>query len=179
MLVSGFFLIVSMGHLYSAILVFVLAFLMYKEIMALKRKEEIDRKNLFSWIDWYMFGAFAYMMIPELFLRRVLVKDAIENGTFLHTIMYDYHTLCAFGLLTFGILLFVVSLKKSTIKYQFSRFAWTWLALIFVFCVPAFVSYNVYKGIFWFLFPQLCVITNDTTACFIGFWFGKIHLKKL
>lgn len=53
------------------------------------------------------------------------------------------------------------------------------LALIMVFCVPTFISYNVYKGIYWFVFPQLCVIVNDVMAYVFGMWLGKTPLIKL
>jgi CDP-diglyceride synthetase len=60
-MLSGFIMIVTMGHVYCAILVLALIFFMYKEIISLKRKEEKDRKSLFSWIDWYYFAAFAFL----------------------------------------------------------------------------------------------------------------------
>jgi phosphatidate cytidylyltransferase len=153
MMISGFFLIIAMGHVYCAFLVLCLAFLMYKEIISLKRKEYKDKMNTFSWIDWYYFAIFAFLMIPNLFLRRVLVKEAIQSGTILHLILYDYHSLISFALFMFGMLLFVWSLEKGSYRYQFQRFAWSMLALVFVFCVPTYISYNIYKGIFWFVFP--------------------------
>ena len=119
MMISGFFLIITMGHVYCAILVLILAFFMYKEIISLKRKEDKDKKSLVSWIDWYYFASFAFLMIPNLFVRRVLVEDAIPPGTFLHWVLYDYHKLISFGLFVFGILLFVWSLEKGSYRYQF------------------------------------------------------------
>jgi phosphatidate cytidylyltransferase len=178
-MLSGFFLIITMGHIYCAILVLALSFLMYQEIISLKRKEEKDKKNLFSWIDWYYFASFAFLMLPNLFVRRVLVEGAIPTGTFLHLILYDYHKLISFGLFVFGILLFVWSLERGSYRYQFQRFAWSMLALILVFAVPTFISYNVYKGVYWFVFPQLCVITNDIMAYFFGICIGKTPLIKL
>jgi phosphatidate cytidylyltransferase len=93
---------------------------MYKEIISLKRKEEKDKRNaLFTWIDWYYSAVCAFLMIPNLFVRRVLVEDSIPQGTFLHLILYDYHKLISFGLFMFGILLFVWSLEKGSYRYQF------------------------------------------------------------
>ena len=178
-MISGFLLIITMGHVYCAILVLNLAFFMYKEIISLKRKDEKDRKSLFSWIDWYYFGSFAFLQIPNLFLRRVLVENAIPTGTLLHLILYDYHKLISFGLFMFGILLFVWSLERGSYRYQFQRFAWSMLALVFVFLIPTFIMYNLYKGIYWFVFPQLCVIVNDIFAYFFGIAFGKTPLIKL
>jgi phosphatidate cytidylyltransferase len=114
MMVAGFFMIICMGHIYCAFLVFSLAFLMYKEIISLKRREDKDKMNLFSWIDWYYLGIFAFLMIPNLFLRRVL---AIQRDTYLHLILYDYHKLISFGLFMFGMLMFVVSLVRGSYRY--------------------------------------------------------------
>ena len=116
-MMSGFFLIICMGHVYCAILVLNLAFFMYKEIISLKRKDEKDRKSLFNWIDWYYFASFAFLQIPNLFLRRVLVETAIPTGSLLHLILYDYHKLISFGLFMFGILLFVWSLERGSYRY--------------------------------------------------------------
>ena len=43
MMISGFLLIITMGHVYCGLLVLSLAFFMYKEIIALKRREEKER----------------------------------------------------------------------------------------------------------------------------------------
>ena len=179
MMISGFFLIITMGHVYCALLVLILSFLMYKEIISLKRNEEKDKNVLFSWIDWYYYFALAFQMIPHMFLRRVLVEGAIQPETFLHLILYDYHKIISFGLLIFGFLLFVWSLERGKYRYQFQRFSFSMIAIIAVFCVPICISYNVYKGIFWFIFPQLCVITNDIMAYIFGMLFGKTPLIKL
>jgi phosphatidate cytidylyltransferase len=178
-MISGFLLIITMGHVYCAVLIMNLVFFMYKELISLKRKDEKDRKSLFNWIDWYYFASFAFLQIPHLFLRRVLVENAIPTGSFLHLILYDYHKIISFGLFTFGILFFVWSLEKGSYRYQFQRFAWSMLALVFVFLIPTFILYNLYKGIYWFVFPQLCVIVNDIFAYLFGITFGKTPLIKL
>jgi phosphatidate cytidylyltransferase len=118
-MISGFLFIITMGHLYCAMLILTLIFFMYKEIISLKRKDEKDRKSLFNWIDWYYFAAFAFLQIPNLFLRRVLVENAVPTGTLLHLILYDYQKLISFALFMFGILLFVWSLEKGSYRYQF------------------------------------------------------------
>jgi len=92
---------------------------MYKEIISLKRKEEKDKRNVFSWIDWYNFGVFAFFLLPKLFLRRILVDNAVNPGTLVHSIFYDYHNLISFSLMVVGILIFVLSLDRRTYRYQF------------------------------------------------------------
>jgi len=118
-MISGFLLIITMGHVYCAVLIMNLVFFMYKELISLKRNDEKDRKSLFNWIDWYYFASFAFLQVPHLFLRRVLVENAIPTGSVLHLILYDYHKIISFGLFTFGILFFVWSLEKGSYRYQF------------------------------------------------------------
>jgi phosphatidate cytidylyltransferase len=78
-----------------------------------------------------------------------------------------------------GLLLFVLSLEKGTYRYQFQRFSWSLLALMIVFCLPSLVTFNMYKGIFWLVFPHTCVIVNDICAYLFGFFLGKTPLIKL
>jgi phosphatidate cytidylyltransferase len=107
------------------------------------------------------------------------VENVITPGSFLHLVLYDYHKVVSFALFMFGILLFVWSLEKGSYRYQFQRFAWSMLALIFCFLIPIFTMYNLYKGIYWFIFPHLSVIVNDIFAYFFGVAFGKTPLIKL
>lgn len=179
MMITGFLTIITLGHLYCAIFVLQVTSSMYKEIISLKRKKEKDDRIIFTWIDWYYFGVFAFFMIPKLFLRRILVEDMIEPGTFIYYVLYDYHNIISFNLFVMGILFFVWSLERGSYRYQFSRFAWSVLALILVFCLPSFISYNLYKGLFWFVLPHCCVISNDIFAYMFGFFFGKTPLIKL
>lgn len=88
---------------------------MYKEIISLKRREDKDKKNLFSWIDWYYFGVFAFFLIPKLFLRRILIEHTIDPHpqSLLYKVLYDYHNLISYSLFVFGILMFVLSLQKG------------------------------------------------------------------
>lgn len=127
----------------------------------------------------YYFVVFAFFMLPKMFLRRIMVEEAIETGSFVHYVLYDYHNIICFNLYVFGILFFVWTLERGSYRYQFSRFAWSFLALILVFCLPIFTSYNLFKGLFWFVLPQFCVIANDICAYLFGFFFGKTPLIKL
>ena len=125
MMVSGFILIITLGHLYCALFVLYITSRMYKEIISLKRKKEKDDRMVFSYIDWYYFGVIAFFMIPKLFLRRILVEEALvlkekheggELNLFLQ-IMYNYHNIISFNLFVLGILLFVWSLEKGSYRY--------------------------------------------------------------
>jgi CDP-diglyceride synthetase len=105
-MVSGFLLIISLGHFYCAIFVLYITSSMYKEIISLKRKKEKDEKIIFSYIDWYYFGVVTFFILPKLFLRRILVEEALvlkertEEGesNLIIMILYNYHNIISFNL---------------------------------------------------------------------------------
>jgi phosphatidate cytidylyltransferase len=117
MMISGFLLIIAMGHFYCALLVMVATISMYKEIVSLRRRKEKDEKIIFSWLDWYFFFVFAFFVLPKLFLRRILVEDTFSQGTIIYSILYDYHNLICFNLFSLGIVLFVWSLERGSYRY--------------------------------------------------------------
>ena len=41
------------------------------------------------------------------------------------------------------------------------------------------IVYNIYNGLFWFIMPSMCVISNDIFAYIFGFFFGRTRLIKL
>ena len=53
------------------------------------------------------------------------------------------------------------------------------MTLIFVVLQTSFMTYNIYKGIIWFVFPTLMIISNDIFAYLFGFFLGKTPLIKL
>ena len=152
---------------------------MYKEIIALKRKEEKDKRAYVLFLEWYNFVVFVFYLLPKVFLRRIIVDKVITPGSFLHTILYEQHNIISFSLMILGLLLFVLSLERGSYRYQFQRFAWSILALILTFYLPLFVTYNIYKGFFWLFLPHAFVISNDVFAYIFGYFFGKTPLIKL
>ena len=84
-----------------------------------------------------------------------------------------------FGLFVFGIVLFVLSLRKGQYKYQFSMFAWTILTCALVVSQSSTVILNIYEGIIWFILPASMVIINDSSAYCFGILFGKTPLIEI
>jgi CDP-diglyceride synthetase len=66
-------LLVVMGHIYGAIAIILISSQIFKEVIQLKRKDEVLRNVLFSWVDWYCYGWTFYYLLPILFLRRDLI----------------------------------------------------------------------------------------------------------
>lgn len=168
-----------MGHAYCAIGVMILTFLIYKEVISLNRKEEKDNKNIFSWMDKYYFGVFMFSASKLIFLNNNAFKSEIDSSPILIAIFYEYQKLISYLLFVFGILIFVWSLRRGQLRYQFKRLAQTILCLMMVYTIPSSSLYLIYKGLYWFLIPHLSVIFNDTFAYLFGFMFGRTPLFML
>lgn len=67
-----------------------------------------------------------------------------------------------------GFVSFVLKLEKGCYLYQFGRYAWTHLILLFVFIPSSFFVSNIFDGIIWFLLPCSLVIANDIFAYLSG-----------
>jgi len=90
-----------------------------------------------------------------------------------------YHAFISFGLFILGVVVFVLTLKKATLKYQFGVFAMTQLTLLLVVVQSTFLVVNMFQGLIWFILPALLIVSNDVWAYFWGFFFGQTPLIKL
>jgi phosphatidate cytidylyltransferase len=81
--------------------------------------------------------------------------------------------------LCLGFVFFVGSLKTGHLKFQFSQFAWTHMALFLIVVQAHFIMNNVLEGMIWFFLPAALVITNDIFAYICGITFGRTQLIKL
>jgi phosphatidate cytidylyltransferase len=175
-MLGGFALILFLGHAYCALFVISLLILGFKELKALKRKKEMD-KNIpwFNVVNWYFLVWTITFILPLYFPNQTIFS--IQNPLLLTFL--EYHKLISFSMFIAGILLFTLSLEHGSYKYQFKMLGWTILVLLFV-CIQTWsLIYNIYKGIYWFIFPWLCVVWNDIFAYIFGFFFGKTPLIKL
>lgn len=74
---------------------------------------------------------------------------------------------------------FVATLKKGHLKFQFTQFAWTHMALYLVVVQAHFIMNNIFEGMIWFFLPASLVITNDIFAYICGITFGRTQLIKI
>lgn len=172
----AFIIILALGHAYCAILVVFLLIFCFKELKALKRKKEFDRHiPLFNVLNWYFFVCTLIFILPLYFPN--ITKFGLEDPTLIW--LFDYHKFISFCTFIAGILLFTLSLESATYKYQFKMLGWTLVVLLVVVSQSSSLVYNIYKGLYWFIFPALCVVANDIFAYIFGFFFGKTPLIKL
>lgn len=176
-MVGSFFGVLSLGNTYTAIGIMIIISFLFNELLQLKRNEEREKPiPRFQLISWYFFAVTLFFLIPRFLPSETELK--VFNDPALQVLHY-YSPLTLFIAFVAGILMFTLSLEKGMYKYQFKTFAWTIVTLIFVVSQISSSIYNVYKGLFWLLFPASCVIVNDIFAYLFGFFLGKTPLIKL
>ncbi len=77
-----------------------------------------------------------------------------------------------------GLASFLISMRRGFIKYQLRRFAWSGIVLVFVFVFSFVQIYNLFKGIYWVIFPLLCVPVNTALASLVGMGIGRTPLNR-
>lgn len=98
------------------------------------------------------------------------VGELVESAGRELIVHFDWY---AFSLFAGALVVFVISLRTETLKYQFKQLAWTCLALVIVCAQSNSFTFNILNGFFWFYVPATMVVGNDTLAYFGGFFMGK------
>lgn len=180
-LIGSFSAIIYAGHVPLMFMILGIQTVMVKELFALARVAQEDRKIPgFRAQQWYFYIVAAIFMYIR-FIKKNLVVEITSSARLFHLLgwVIRRHTMISFSMYTAGFVSFVLTLKKGTLSYQFGQFAWTHMILLVVF-VPSscFVS-NIFEGIIWFLLPCALVIINDIAAYLAGMLFGRTPLIKL
>jgi len=90
-----------------------------------------------------------------------------------------HHRIISFTLYCFGLLWFVLSLRKGLYLRQFSLFAFTHCTLLLIVTQSFLIINNLLQGLVWFLVPVSMIICCDIMSYVFGFFFGKTPLIKL
>ena len=176
-LISSFFSIIAAGHFYCSLLVLALIGGMFYEITKLKRDREKEHKLPFFFaMRWYWF------VLTNFYFLRVFLPLPLERlGREYASIEFvlKYHQLIAYALMIAGFVMFVVTLRRFSLRYQFQQLSWALVTnLVCVIQGAAHIA-NIYSGLVWFLLPTLLVIVNDIFAYLFGISLGRTPLIKL
>ena len=173
---SFFFLILFMGHFYSAIMVALIAITIFYELIDIPRfKERNSEVKNYYLVSWYILFLGMYFFY---------VNTLKENISFLtqYPVFYyllKYHKFICFMLYCFGFILFLKSLTKGYYRYQFRQFAYIHIIFMIFGYFSSMILSNIFNGIIWFLLPVSCVVVNDITAYFWGRMCGRHSLSPL
>jgi len=150
---------------------------MFHEILGLKRNKEKDKRiPWFRTLNWYFFATTIYFVYGRILQSHIQVAHFESK---LIGWLTDHHTFKSFALWCFGFVTFILSLEKSTYKYQFTQFGWTHITLLLVVVSASCMIKNMFEGMVWFFIPVCLVIWNDVYAYVFGRFWGKTPLIKL
>ncbi|KEG03226.1 cytidine diphosphate-diacylglycerol synthase, putative [Plasmodium vinckei vinckei] len=173
-LVFGGLLSISLGHIYLSLLVLIAITLVYKEIIYSKSIENKDKKlpQLF-FIRWYWF----FLTILTFGIPWIIPK--FKHQFRIYKYLLKYHPINMFILAFIGFIWFVLSLRKFSLKYQFSQIGMIFVTSLFVVAQSLMHIANIYSGLIWFFIPVSSVVINDIFAYIFGILFGRTKLIKL
>ncbi|KAH6612846.1 cytidylyltransferase family-domain-containing protein [Chaetomium sp. MPI-SDFR-AT-0129] len=176
-MIGGFFAALFMGHVYILVIITAIQIVSFKEVIAIasvpsRARDLQSTKSL----NWYWLATTMYFLYGEsvvYYLKHIVLVDKVLLPLATH------HRFISFILYVFGFVFFVGSLKTGHLKFQFSQFAWTHMALFLIVVQAHFIMNNVLEGMIWFFLPAALVITNDIFAYICGITFGRTQLIKL
>lgn len=138
-----------------------------------------DAQNVpyyFRFITWYFLITANYFFCSEYAMQYFYIfVERIELIKFLAV----YHRFLSFLIYFFGVIWFVLSLKKKYDKWQFTLLAWTHVALLVIVTSSCMIIKTVFEGFIWVIVSVTGVACNDIAAYLCGKVFGKRPLIKV
>lgn len=129
-MIGGFFFILYCGHFYTSVMILGLNTLMFREILALRRNREREQKiPLFYLTNWYFFFTAAFYFVTTTLKDRfatLMIQYRLVNGIVTHI------NLVFFCLYVAGLVIFVLTLQRGRLRYQFSQFGWSHITILMV-----------------------------------------------
>ena len=170
----SFLALVSKGAGVMIVMVMGIMAFMFREVVRINQLERKDRQvPMQQFLCWWFLGvtlfvASAYHIRDPLLATYPWLKE-----------YYNRFGLFTFSMYMFGLVAFVLSLKRGMYRYQFRQFTWMVMTLIFIVLQGSLQVANMLRGMIWFLVPIYCVVSNDIWAYCFGKSFGRTPLLSL
>eukprot|EP01054_Gregarina_sp_Poly1_P010842 Gregarina_sp_Poly_1__10841@NODE_83_length_15529_cov_95_045531_g71_i0_p5_GENE_NODE_83_length_15529_cov_95_045531_g71_i0NODE_83_length_15529_cov_95_045531_g71_i0_p5_ORF_typecomplete_len473_score63_71CTP_transf_1/PF01148_20/1e66CarSlike/PF01864_17/1_6e03CarSlike/PF01864_17/0_5CarSlike/PF01864_17/2_5DUF4231/PF14015_6/6_5e02DUF4231/PF14015_6/1_4DUF4231/PF14015_6/6_5e03_NODE_83_length_15529_cov_95_045531_g71_i01352114939 len=174
-LIFSFFGILAAGHFYCGVLVMLIMAGSYREIINLKRNQQKEKSlPLFFVQRWYGFAVTVFGMLYGYLIpfAQVFVKDP---PYWMYWVSRN-HTIVTYMAVLLGVMVFILSLRRYSIKYQFTQLSILVLSCLVVVCQGATWIKSISEGLIWFIVPSTAVIANDISAYLCGKKWGKTKL---
>ncbi|KAK4173026.1 cytidylyltransferase family-domain-containing protein [Triangularia setosa] len=176
-MIAGFFAALFAGHIYVVLIITAIQIVSFKEVIAIANVSSRARDLRFTKsLNWYWLATTMYFLYGEsvvYYFRHIILVDKVLQPLSTH------HRFISFCIYIFGFVFFVGTLKPGHLRFQFSQFAWTHMALFLINIQAHFILNNIFEGLIWFFLPAALVITNDIFAYICGITFGRTQLIKL
>eukprot|EP00842_Homolaphlyctis_polyrhiza_P006816 jgi/Hompol1/723/HPOL_005395-RA len=176
-MISGFVCILLAGHVWVIVLVGIFQTIIYREVISIGVLPVKEKKlPWFRSLHWYFLASTNYFLYGESIIHYF--KPSVFVDAFLMPLA-THHRFISFLLYCLGLINFVLNLKKTHYRFQFSHFCWTHMALLLIVVQSHFIIYNIFEGLIWFVLPVSLVICNDIMAYVCGFFWGRTPLIRL
>lgn len=170
-------LLLMAGPAAVILLVVVVQTAVFREVVGIAHTRYREHKLAwFRTINWFFLLSAYYYLFGESLIQ--IFRDSVFADAFMMPLA-THHRFISYCLYMFGLILFVLNLKKGHYKFQFNQFGLCHMTILLVVCQAQFVLHNTLNGLFWFVFPAMLVVWNDIMAYFFGFFFGRTPLIKL
>jgi phosphatidate cytidylyltransferase len=178
LMILVFAIILYAGHIWVSLFVVLIQIVVFKEMSSIRFTEAKEKKLWgFRSLHWFfLFGTLFYVYGNSLLdvFTRIIYEQAGIDISFLT----KFHLLISFIFYVIGFVAFILTLRKGTLKYQFSQLTWTLMILLIVIGQSNYIIQNTFKGLFWFLFPCSLIICNDIMAYMCGLLAGRKFIDK-
>uniref|UniRef100_A0A0G4G1C1 Phosphatidate cytidylyltransferase n=1 Tax=Chromera velia CCMP2878 TaxID=1169474 RepID=A0A0G4G1C1_9ALVE len=178
-LLAVFFATLALGKVYVSFGILLITIGIYREILRIKRNYLKDAKlPLFYFLRWYFFSL-TTLLVSTKWLSPLFHKYAVEKENDVLLFFLRYHTFFAFLFLVVGFIMFILSLRKFSLRYQFEQIAWIVITNLVVNIQAQAQVANLFNGMIWFVLPVCLVICNDIWAYMWGITLGRTPLIAL
>lgn len=179
LMVGAFFGIVYLGHFACVALVVALMTAVFKELehVFLIAKPELSASHSIRGVSWSLYFVTVYLVLGRIFLAT-FPEQLFALGEPVR-VLARYHYLICFCAYSLIFVAFVLTLEAGKYKKQIKQYAWTHLLVVYVVVQTSFWVSNIFRGLYWFLFPASLVIVNDVFAFVFGSLLGRTPLIKL
>ncbi|SCU80549.1 LADA_0B08196g1_1 [Lachancea dasiensis] len=176
-MICGFFITLASGHFWCVLLILACQIAAFKEcirVTAISGREK--NLPLTKTLNWYfLFTTIYYLDGRSLFQ---FFQYYFINYRALNLVASNHMFIC-YCLYVLGFVIFVCSLRKGHLKFQFASLCVTHMVLLLVVFQAHLVINNVLNGLIWFLLPCGLVIVNDIFAYLCGITFGRTKLIEI
>lgn len=176
-MISGFFITLASGHFWCVMLILACQIAAFKECIRVTamsgRQKNLPLSKTLNW--YFLFTTIYYLDGKSLFQ---FFQYYVVNYRFLSMIASNHFFIC-YCLYVLGFVIFVCSLRKGYLKFQFASLCVTHMVLLLVVFQAHLVINNVLNGLIWFLLPCGLVIVNDIFAYLCGITFGRTKLIEI
>lgn len=170
----SFLALVSCGARYVIPVVMAMKAMMFIEVLRIRQKERKERQlPLARFLPYY------FLVVTLITVAAVAMRDQVVATWPWTASFYDFSFMLSFGAYMAGFVIFVLTLRRSMLRYQMGQFTWMAMTIFFIIVQGGVMYSNMLRGMFWFLFPVSCVVHNDVWAYACGKLFGKTQLLAL